>query len=303
MKHHLGLFIALVLTVGMMTTACVVEPLQFPTPAPAKETADMDPVTSVVMELVDRFNAGDLEGVLELWADDGIFYVLGLPPTGTEVYAGKEALRTIIGDNIANHLAMEVDVLGVEDSVVTTHTQTWHDFTRALEVAPLDALEVYEVKDGKIATVEWVLSEASLAQLRPALAAVMPAEDPPAPATETPASALTVTIADGTCAYDGPMTLQAGDIDVTVTVADQAQDLYALTLFTLDPDKDIIDLMASTIQAGPPAWADMVFIQELAPGATESHVITVDQGPLYAVCWSQPPALAIGGIGPFAVSQ
>jgi hypothetical protein len=86
-------------------------------------------------------------------------------------------------------------------------------------------------------------------------------------------------------------------------VQDQNKDKYALTFFNLEPGKGFDDLMASTIQAGPPDWADLLTLHELLPGKNSQFDITIDQGHVYVVCWSKPPDLAIGSIGPFAVAE
>ena len=97
--------------------------------------------------------------------------------------------------------------------------------------------EVWVIRDGKVAFYAWTLTEDSTMRLKAALAEAMPEEPAPEPVAETPVSEITVTFADGTCLYDGPLTLQSGQIQVTVDVLDEDKTLYALTFFTLDPDK------------------------------------------------------------------
>jgi hypothetical protein len=89
-------------------------------------------------------------------------------------------------------------------------------------------------------------------------------------------------------------------VKVTWNVQDQDQSLYALTLFTLDPGKDLLDLMVST--AGqPPSWGDMLMLVELGPGESKTYTIAIEEGPVYLVCWSKPPDLSIGNAGPIPV--
>jgi ketosteroid isomerase-like protein len=265
----------------------------------ATPTANLPSAT--VLDVVERINADDIEGALAYYADDAMLYIVGLPPTGIEVYQGKEQLRSFWEDNVSNHFQWEVEISSVVGDVVTAHVKTWHDFTRELGVAPLEWLDVYEVKDGKITTYSGTITEEALARLKPALAEVMPPEPPAAPSSETPVSEMTVTIAGGTCTADSPMVLQAGEVQVTLDVQDQDNELYALTFFTLDPDKDVLDLMASTVEAGPPSWSDMILFEELASSQTGTYSMTVEEGPVYGVCWSQPPDLPIGALGPFTV--
>ena len=113
---------------------------------------------------------------------------------------------------------------------------------------------------------------------------------------------MTVTIAGGTCAYEGPLALQAGPVAVTLDVQDLDKEKYAFSAFNLEPDKEFADLMASTIGL-PPSWADMLALEETPPGEISQFEFTVEKGPVYVVCWSSPPDLAIGAVGPFTVAE
>lgn len=258
--------------------------------------------SAIILDMVERMNAGDLEGSLAYFAEDAVGYIVGLPPTGMEVYAGKEAIRALWQDSIDNHFQWEVEITNVTGNEVSVSAKTWHDFTRQLGVAPLSYYDTYEVEDGKIITYSTVITSESLGRLKPALAEIMPPEEPPAPLSGTPVSALAVTIANGSCTTDNPVALQAGEVTVSFEGQDQANSLYALSLFTLDEGKDLTDLMASTTGT-PPTWAEMLMLEELKPGKSKSYTLTIEQGPLYVVCWSQPPDLAIGNAGPIEVVQ
>jgi hypothetical protein len=300
MSQLTALLLVLLLAAGCTARAAAPTPTE---ETPIQPTVTSVPISAAVMGYAERLNAGDLEGSLAYFNDDAIFYVLGLPPTGTEIHTGKEQIRTMLEENVASHFKMEVEVLSVVGDVVTTWTTTWHDFTREIGAAPLEATEVYVIEDGKIATESWHITEGSLDRLKAALAEVMPAEPEPAPAVGVPISEMTVTFAKGTCTYDGPLALQAGEIAVTMDVQDQDKEKYAFTAFNLAPDKDIADLMASTIQPAPPSWADMLSLHEVPPGKNSQFNITIENGPVYVVCWSKPPELTIGSIGPFAVAE
>jgi hypothetical protein len=265
----------------------------------ATPTANLRSAT--VLDMVERLNAGDVEGSLAYFADDAMLYIVGLPPTGIEVYRGQEQLRSFWEDAVSNHFQWEAEISSVYGNVVTARVKTWHDFTRQLGVAPLEWLDVYEIKDSKITTYAGTITEEALARLKPALAEVMPPEPPASPSSETPVSQITVVIAEGTCTYDGPMVLQAGKIQVTMDVQDQDNELYALTFFTLKPDKDVLDLMASTVRPDPPAWSNMISIHELRAGMSTTYSLTAEEGPVHLVCWSQPPVLPVGAVGPFEV--
>ena len=160
--------------------------------------------------MAERLNAGDLEGSLGYFADDSVTYFVGMPPTGIEIYRGKEGIRPIWEECIGSHFKMEVEIVSVVGDVVNAKSKTWHDFTRQLGVAPNEFVETYVVKDGKIAVYSSTLTLEALAKFKPALAAVMPPEPTAVPSTDTPVSEINVIISDDTCSYEGSMVLQAG---------------------------------------------------------------------------------------------
>lgn len=87
-----------------------------------------------------------------------------------------------------------------------------------------------------------------------------------------------------------------------MNIKEQNKELYALTFFNLKDDKDILDLMAST-SGTPPSWANMLLMEELEPGKSATYTFTAEKGPVYMICWSQPPALPIGNAGPIEVKE
>ena len=272
-----------------------------PTQSPVSEATPQHKLnTETVLNMVEHLNSGDVEGSLAYFADDAMGYLMGFPPTGVEVYKGKEQLRLLWEDSVDNHFKWEVKVISTFGDLVNIQAKTWHDFTRQLGVAPLEYMDVYEVKDGKIMTYGSWLTEESLGRFKPAFAEVAPPEPTATPSTDPPVAKMTVTIAGGTCTTGNPITLEAGEVTVTLNVEDQDNSLYALTMFNLDPGKDILDLMASTTGA-PPGWADMLLEKELGPGKSETYTFSLEKGPVYLICWSQPPVLPIGNAGPFPV--
>jgi hypothetical protein len=226
---------------------------------------------------------------------------MGFPPTGIEIYQGKEQLRNLWQDSAASHFKWEARITQASGNLVNVLTKTWHDFTRQLGVAPLEYIDVYEFKDGKIITYGSWLTEESLARLKPALAKVAPPEPTAAPASALPVSQFTVTISGGTCTTGGPLVLKSGEVMVTLNVKDTDNALYALTLFNLDEGKDMLDLMTATVGL-PPSWGDMLLYQELGPGASQTYTFGLKNGPVYLICWSQPPDLPIGNAGPIPVA-
>ncbi len=301
MKPLFSPFIVILVVLILGITGCASQPSQSPptqTPMPEVTT---ESASDTVQKMVERMNAGDVEGSLAYFADDATAYIIGLPPTGMEVYAGKEQIRALWQDSVDNHFQWETEIASIEGNIVFVQAKTWHDFTRQLEVAPLEYIDVYEVIDGKITTYGTIITADALAKFMPAFAEVIQLEEP-MPSTEQPVSEMTVTIAGGTCTIDNPAPLQAGEIKVTLNIKDQNKELYALTFFNLKDDKDILDLMAST-SGTPPSWADMLLMEELEPGKSATYTFTAEKSPVYMICWSQPPALPIGNAGPIEVKE
>ena len=106
------------------------------------------------------------------------------------------------------------------------------------------------IEDGKIASHVWTLTEDSAFRLKTAMAEAVPAEEEGGRRgirnAREPVSEISIVITGGMCNYEGPLTLQPGPVQVTLDVPDAERDAYGLIFFTLDPDKDFMDLMAST---------------------------------------------------------
>jgi hypothetical protein len=325
MKTRIVVFVVLYIVVGIGLVSCssaaneparaaeaapevVEQAVESPTEAPtAVPEPTVDPAAAVVLTMIERVNAEDYAGAAELVADDMMAYLIGMPPTGIEIYWGKEQFQTFLEECCTGqNFEWEVVPQRVEDSVVYTESKTWMDFTRELGVAPNSWQELFEVKDGKITLYVSTISEESLANFKPVIFEAVPelaaAVQPPDETGETPVSEVNVNIKNQTCTYDGPMTIQEGELVINMVVEDSRFDKYAVTFFTLEEGKDMLDLMASTNNPGPPAWSDTVFLKELDPEESETYKgLYVKEGLLYMVCWGGPPDTAIGNAGPFVV--
>lgn len=132
----------------------------------AQET---DPA-SVMLAESELLNAGDIDGLMELYADDAVLTVVMGPDTS--LITGKEEIRPWALDYMAENFRLEYEVVGVEGDTVTLATQTWSDSINALGVAPLVGTSVAIVQDGKIQGWTWTLSDESLAAFGAALAAL-----------------------------------------------------------------------------------------------------------------------------------
>ena len=302
MKTRMIMPIIILITLILSAAGCAA-PVSEPT-ATLAAAPQVSPSVNpdVVLEMTERLNAGDIEGSLAYFDDDAIVYLFGLPPTGIEVYRGKDQIRALWEDSVNNHFQWEIKNTRVNHDEIYLETQTWHDFTRQLGVAPLQYHDVYQVANGKISTYGSWITEEALAKFKLVFAEILPPEPPATPSTAAPVSEMTFTVARGACTTEDKVTLQAGTLTVTFDVEDLEKQMYALSLFNLDPGKDFLDLMAST-NGLPPSWADILLLEELEPGMRDTYTISIKNGPVYVICWSKPPDLPIGALGPFVVKE
>ena len=297
--------LTLIITIGI--SSCATPTAQAPTlisTAKTILTTTQDPSESpqakVVLDMVDKLNTGDVDGSLAHFAEDAMSYFIGMPPTGIEVYRGAESLRPTWEYCISDNFRWEVEMESVEDNIVKANTHTYLGFTEGLGVAPNDFVDYFLVEDDKITNYASVMTEESLAEFKPALLAVMPPE-PTKPLTDDPVSKLTVTFTDGTCTTPGPMVLKVGELTVNAIVDDTAQEKYAISLFTLDEGKDMVDLMASSMRAGTTRMVGYNLNERANPGQKETYTLNIKEEPVYLVCWAYPFQLPIGNAGAFEV--
>lgn len=125
--------------------------------------------SEVVLASLNAFNAGDLERALSHLADDAECTLIGFAPGHPRALKGKEQLRSWFKEFAAQHLRIEVDILAIEETVVTTGTLSWTDSTRQLGVAPLAATTQVLIDDGKIRSIKWTIHPESAAKLQAAL--------------------------------------------------------------------------------------------------------------------------------------
>jgi hypothetical protein len=112
-----------------------------------------------------------------------------------------------------------------------------------------------------------------------------------------------VTFAGGICKYEGPATLPAGELTVTIDAKDRDKEAFAAAWFNLAPGKGLSDLIKAQDSPSPPPWADMLALQEAPPGGSETYRLKVEKGPLYLLCWSGSPdqSRGVGSKGPIDV--
>ncbi|MCJ7657420.1 MAG: nuclear transport factor 2 family protein [Candidatus Atribacteria bacterium] len=118
----------------------------------------------------DSLNAGDLDATMALFTDDAtvkFFYGNVLP---SESYIGSEQIRTVMKDLIAMHFKIQIEILQVLGDIAVTRSKAWADETIQLGVAPLEMIEVYSIRDGKLKGLVSIVTDESLAKIQDALA-------------------------------------------------------------------------------------------------------------------------------------
>ncbi len=123
-------------------------------------------------------DASKLDAIIANFADQAVFKMVGMPPGQPDTFEGKAAIRAAYESWMPLHPKLQVDILKVEGDTVTAKTLYWSDMMSALGVAPLEGTDVYIVKDGKIQSEVWTLTDESRNKLMAAVAAVAPAPTP-----------------------------------------------------------------------------------------------------------------------------
>lgn len=138
-----------------------------------------------------------------------------------------------------------------------------------------------------------------------------------APPTATPSSApaaMTLTVENDTCTYDGPTTIPYGTYEVTFDVRDLTYPTNGWFVFVLDAGRTVEEaraLFGSTddTTGPPPAWLTMLTVHAFggAPGTVETRQENLRQmgaykdGPIYILCARPDHVYDI--FGPIEVTQ
>lgn len=124
----------------------------------------------------------------------------------------------------------------------------------------------------------------------------------PTKAQEELGSSFTLVFRDGTCDYEGPARVLAGEVKLKIVIEegnDEAMNGVAVVVATLQEGKTIEDLQAWPVTDKPP-WATIVEFRELFPTPMEKEFpITLRKSPVYFVCFF--PDSKIGAHGPLEV--
>ena len=111
----------------------------------------------IVRQIAERWNAGDMEGLFELYADDVVVMTGEHWPDGNAVLEGKEQFRENTHDwlSIWESVHVETDAVEAYGDRVVAHGN-WVTKGRASGIEGTMAIHiVFTVRDGRIARVEW----------------------------------------------------------------------------------------------------------------------------------------------------
>ncbi|MFQ5858815.1 MAG: ester cyclase [Anaerolineae bacterium] len=149
----------------LIALLAIVLVLALPVALYAQET---DPASVMRAEL-DAMIAGDYDTAWTFWADDAVF--TQVMPWETLTLTGKEEIRAWLEDLIKTQgwKMHEAEILKVEGDTVTTRMRNSIESVRALGIPWVEGMEVEVIRDGKIVSVTWTMSEESAAAIQAAL--------------------------------------------------------------------------------------------------------------------------------------
>jgi ketosteroid isomerase-like protein len=165
---------------GMIAVMVSVVLLALPVALCAQEPDPM-PVINAWLEAL---NAGDIDGALSYLADDAVVTIVPPPEPGTSgVFTGKEEIRGWYEGIVEEHGVTTLSDCQVDGETVTcVNIYTGDSFT-SMGIDSAVAEWVAVVRDGKLQSYSWTMSEESLAALMAAMAppAMPEAGGPPLP--------------------------------------------------------------------------------------------------------------------------
>ena len=130
------------------------------------DTRGQDPA-AVIEAYVAAVNAGDLEGILALYADDAVHIALPTPDGSAGVCLGKEQFRMWYEQSVADGDRVEVEdgTLAFDGNRVTFVARLTSDPLRELGIETLEANTEAVVVDGRITSHVVMLTPASVRAL------------------------------------------------------------------------------------------------------------------------------------------
>jgi ketosteroid isomerase-like protein len=155
-----------------------------------------DPM-SIVNAWVAALNAGDIDGALSYVADDAVATIVPPQPGTSGVFTGKEEIRGWYEIIVGEHGVTTLSDCQVEGETVTCVNTYATDSITALGLDSLVAEWVAVVRDGKLQSYSWTITEESLAEL---MAAMPPEAMPVTGGTAVPFDAVVAVLGGLMCA-------------------------------------------------------------------------------------------------------
>ena len=112
-------------------------------------------------------SADTVDAALTAYSDNTVFTWLEMPGMPQQI-EGKDALRALMEEWVADGRSVEFTLIGRDGTLLVGRARIWDANLEALGIAPLEAIDMYEVSDGAI-THQWrVVTPDSLKALRAA---------------------------------------------------------------------------------------------------------------------------------------
>ena len=256
----------LVLTVVLIAVVGCTSP---PTHSTPEATPGATPA-AVVNAVMDAWNAGDVDALKALFADDAVAYF----PDWGDTETGAEEIGAWIEGLVAANFVIEPESTEVEGDTVTVVAKVWADPTRELGIAPLVTIDVYTVQGGKITSQTSTLTEESSAKLMAAMAAAQSTSVVTALADAFNGA----DVAAATALYADDAVVNLVDWDETYTGAEAirawVEELVALH-FAVEYEMPTVE--GGTVSASGQVWADPTRELGIAPLVT-TDLFTVKDG-------------------------
>ena len=134
---------------------------------PVLYAQETDPM-SVVNAWHDALNEYDIDAALSYFADGAVVTIVPPIAGGSGVYSGKEDIRSLYEGFVAANFSCALSNCQVEGETVTCIDTYTDDGLKSMGVDFIDGEWVATVRDGKIQSYTYTISEESLAKFPPA---------------------------------------------------------------------------------------------------------------------------------------
>jgi hypothetical protein len=121
-------------------------------------------------------------------------------------------------------------------------------------------------------------------------------------ATPKPITTTTVTCSIDKITYQGPETIPAGLINITLVGDIQGHGGTELVIATLDPGKTLKDLQDWSSIDQPP-FAEWIGSVKAPADKPNTEMVFVTNGPIYLVCYYETPFTKLKAYGPVEVGK